>query len=109
MDAPIITGRKKSKLYFNKIEIFEDRVEAKAPLLPKKMILLKDILYWTEINKRIKNTPVIWATLTVYSHKTKCSIDSLHWENYHEIKALLTHGKERNSKKEEKIYNSFWS
>lgn len=109
MDLPVIVGTRRSKLYFNTVEIFKDRIETKAPLLPKKTILLQDVLYWTEINKKIKNTNIIWTTLTLYTNKSKCYIESLRWENYNEMKAFLTKGKERNLEKESKIYNSFWS
>lgn len=109
MDLPVIIGNKRSKLYFNAIEIFKDRIEGKALLLPKKNIYFQDVLYWTEINKKIKNTNIIWCELTIYTSKTKYSIESLRWENYNEIKAFITKGKERNLEKEKKIYNSFWS
>lgn len=107
METPILSGKKRSSLYFNKIDIYKDRMEQKGILMPKKIIYLKDILYWTEVNKRQNPGNISWTELTVYTEKTKYTIMTLHWDNYQELKQALTNGKTRNLEMENKIYNSF--
>jgi len=103
-----ITGSKRSSLLFKKIEVYKNRLEAKDWPLPKKTILLKDIICWTEINRKIRNTNILWQELTVYTSTTKYAIESRCWNNYNEMKDFLVKGKVRNSEKEKKIYDSFW-
>ncbi len=108
MSTLILSGQKRSNLYFNKIDIYSDRLEGKALLLPRKTIQICDIISWIEINKKIRNTQVIWTELTIYTKKTSYTINSLRWHNYQEMKYILTKDKVRNTEKEEKIYKSFW-
>lgn len=108
MDTPILTGQKRSKLNFMKIEIYSDRLEARNDFFVKKTIPLGEIRLWTEINKRLNPGNINYTELTVYTDKTKHTINSLHWANYAEIREMLINGKERDTAKEEKIYNSFW-
>jgi hypothetical protein len=108
MDTPILTGQKRSKLNFMKIEIYSDRLEARNDFFLKKNILLSEITSWTEINKRLNPGNINYTELTLYTDKTKHTINSLHWSNYVEIRELLTNDKRRDVEKEEKIYKSFW-
>lgn len=108
METPILTGQKRSKLNFMKIEIYSDRIEARNDFFLKKNILLSEITSWTEINKRLNPGNINYTELTVYTDKTKHTINSLHWANYAEIRELLTNGKKRDVEKEEKIYKRFW-
>lgn len=108
MESPILTGQKLSKLNFMKMDIYADRLVAKNEFFMKKTILLNDITSWTEINRKISAGNITFTELTVYTDKTKHTINSLHWSNYAEIKELLTSGKTRDTAKEEKIYKSFW-
>lgn len=108
MDTPILTGQKRSKLNFMKIEIYADRLEARNDFFVKKNIPLSEITSWTEINKRLNPGNINYTELTVYTDKTKYTINSLHWSNYAEIKELLTNGRMRDVEKEQKIYKSFW-
>ena len=93
-------------LYFNKIDIYSDRLEHKGLLLPAKIILLNDITSWTEINK--KQAGNLWVEVTVYTAKMKYTINSLHWNNFDELREAITSGKTRDVEKEKKIYNSIW-
>ncbi len=108
MESPKLQGQKRSKLYFNKIDIYEDRMEAKGIFMPRKIILRKDILRWTEINRKHSNTGLSWLEFTVYTDKTQYMINSLHWHNYNAMKAELSADKPRDTAKEQKIANSFW-
>jgi hypothetical protein len=108
MDTPILTGQKRSKLNFMKIEIYADRLEARNDFFVKKNFLLSEITSWTEINKRLNPGNINYTELTLYTEKTKYTINSLHWANYAEIKETLTNGRKRDVEKEEKIYKSFW-
>lgn len=108
METLEIIGIKKSSLLFKKIDIFNDRIEAKDWPLPKKTILLNEITSWTEINRKIKNTNIVWQELTIYADKTKYAIESRCWQNYSEMKDFLVKGKVRDTEKEKKIYDSFW-
>lgn len=107
METPIITGQKRSKFNFMRIEIYEDRLFTKNLFL-KKTIFLDDITSWTEINKKLKSGPLTWTEFTIYTPYTKYTIHSLHWNNYQEMKNHLTGGVHRDREKEAKIYNSFW-
>lgn len=109
METPIVEGQKRSSLYFNKISIYHDRMEAKGILMPKKVFFLKDIISWTEINKKQDPGNIRWTELTIYTAKKKYVIMTLHWKNYETLKEILTHGKIRDIEKEKKIYNSIWS
>lgn len=108
METPILSGQKRSKLNFMKIEIYSDRLEARNDFFLKKTIPLDQITSWTEINKRLNPGNITYVELTVYTDKTKHTINSLHWSNHVEIRELLTRGKTRDTAKEEKIYKSFW-
>jgi hypothetical protein len=108
METPIISGKRRSKFNFMKIEIYSDRIEARNDFFMSKTILLNEITSWTEINRKISAGNIRFTELTVYTNKTKHTINSLHWENYAEIREMLTQGKQRDTAKEEKIYNSFW-
>jgi hypothetical protein len=109
METPKLSGQKRSSLYFNKIDIYADRMEAKGIFVPRKVIQRKDILSWTEINKKHRTAPIAWTEFTIYTEKTKYMINSLHWHNFAEMKAELSAGKTRDTAKEEKIYKSIWS
>lgn len=108
MNTPILSGQKRSKLNFMKIEIYADRIEARNDFFLKKHILLSEITSWTEINKRLNPGNINYTELTVYTDKTKHTINSLHWSNYAEIREFLTNGRKRDVEKEEKVYKSFW-
>lgn len=108
METPILSGNKRSRFYFNKIDIYSNRMEAKGILVPKKTILLNDIHSWTEINKKQNPGNITWTELTIYTNKTKYVIMTLHWNNYNELKEALTKGKKRDTEKEEKIYKSIF-
>jgi hypothetical protein len=108
METPILSGQKRSKLNFMKIEIYSDRIEARNDFFLKKNILLSEIKSWTEINKRLNLGNINYTELTVYTDKTKHTINSLHWSNYAEIREFLTNGRTRDVEKEEKVYKSFW-
>ncbi|CAD7798953.1 hypothetical protein CHRY9390_00412 [Chryseobacterium aquaeductus] len=108
MDTPILSGNKRSSLYFNKIDIYADRMEAKGIFLPKKTIKRADILSWTSVNKKLNNGLVSWTEFTIYTAKTSYMIKNLHWNNYNELVANLSEGKVRDTAKEEKIYKSFF-
>ncbi len=108
MDTPTVSGQKRSSLYFNKVDIYSDRIEIKGLLLPKKVILRDEITSWTEINKKHKSANINWVEVTVYTNKTKYMINSLHWQNFNEMKEALTEGKTRDTAKEKKIYDSIW-
>lgn len=107
METPIVVGQKRSSLYFNKINIFKDRMEAKGILIPKKTIFLKDILSWTEINRKQNPGNIQWTEFTIYTEKTKYVIATLHWNNYNEMKEALTAGVTRDTEKEKKIYEGY--
>ncbi|MCU0237939.1 MAG: hypothetical protein MUC29_00725, partial [Pyrinomonadaceae bacterium] len=104
METPILSGKKRSRLNFMKIEIYQDRVEARNDFFLKKNIKLDEIKSWTEINKKINPGNINFTELTIYTDKTKYSINSLHWENYVEIREMLTQDKQRDTEKEQKIY-----
>lgn len=108
MDTPVLTGQKRSRFNFMKLDIYADRLFAKNEFFMKKIIPLNEIISWTEINRKISAGNITFTELTVYTEKTKHMINSLHWANYLEIKELLTNGKTRDTAKEEKIYKSFW-
>lgn len=108
MDTPILTGHKRSKLNFMKMEIYADKLVAKNEFFMKKTILLNEITSWTEINRKISAGNITFTELTIYTEKAKHTINSLHWTNYAQIRELLTNGKTRDTAKEEKIYKSFW-
>lgn len=107
MEALIIAGRKRSKFNFMTIEIDNNLVKTKNMFL-RKSFPLNEITSWTEINKRMKGNNMTWKEFTVYTPKTKYTINSMHWDNYEELKAILSNGVQRDTKKEEKIYKSFW-
>lgn len=104
METPILSGQKRSKFYFNKIDIFADRMEAKGALVPKKTIYLKDIDSWIEINRLQNPGNISWTEFTLFAGKKNYKIMSLHWNNYNEMRDLLTKGKHRDTEKERKIY-----
>jgi hypothetical protein len=108
MDTPKVVGQKRSSLYFNKIDIYADRVEIKGLFLPRKIIMLNDITWWTEINKDLKTVGVVMQELTIKTAKTKYVIRSLNWSNYPEIRDSIVSGRTRNTERENKIYNSIW-
>jgi hypothetical protein len=108
LETPLLKGIKRSSFNFMKIEIYADRFEAKNMFLPKKIIPRSEIISWTEVNKKLRNNSLSWVELTIYSSKTKYTILSMHWNNYIEMKNLLTANIPRDTAKEEKIYKSFW-
>ena len=108
METPKIQGQKRSSLYFNKVDIYSDRLETKGLLMPKKVIPFADIISWTEINKKHAQAKLTWTEFTVYTAKTKYMISSLHWNNYDQMKAALSAGRPRDTEKEKKLYNSVW-
>lgn len=108
METPILIGKKRSKLNFMKVEIYSDKVEVRNDFFLKKTIPLADIISWIEINKKLNPGNITYVELTLFTNKTKHTINSLHWENYVEIREMLTNGKQRDTEKEQKIYNSFW-
>jgi hypothetical protein len=108
METPILQGKKLSSLYFNKIDIYADRIEAKGILIPRKIIYRKDITSWTEVTKRQSRAGITWLEFTIYTAKTEYKIMSMYWANYNEMKAELSAGKIRDTAKETKINNSFW-
>ncbi len=108
METPKVVGQKRSSLYFNKIDVYADRVEIKGLFLPKKIIMLEDIISWYEINKNLKAVGVIMQELTIKTAKTKYAIRSLNWSNYPEMRDSIVAGRMRDTEKEKKIYNSFF-
>jgi hypothetical protein len=107
MSQLVMEGKRRSKLMFVKVAVFEDRVEIKRPVLPVKTMMRDDITSWTEINKKL-NTGLTWTEFTFYTAKTKYMLNSLHWQNYAEIRDLISNGKHRDVEKEQKTYKSFW-
>jgi hypothetical protein len=103
METPKVIGQKRSSLYFNKVVIYNDRLEAKGFLVPKKVIPLEEIQSWTEVNRKHRQSNLAWSEFTVYTAKTKYMISSLHWNNYNEMKSVLAAGKPRDTAKEEKM------
>jgi hypothetical protein len=108
METPKVVGQKRSSLYFNKIDVYADRVEIKGLILPKKVIMLDDITWWTEINKNLKAVGVIMQELTIKTAKTKYVIRSLNWSNYPEIRDAIVAGRMRDTDREKKIYDSIF-
>ena len=109
MEQPVVTGQKRSKFYFNKIEIYKDRMEAKSILMPKKTIYLNEITSWTEVNKQHRKAANLkWTELIIYTSKTSYKIMSLHWKNYLQVKEALVRNKHRDVEKEKKILASYW-
>ena len=108
METPEIIGKKTSSLLFKRINIYNDRLEAKNWPFPTTIILFNNILSWTEVNRQIKNTNIVSQELTVYSSRTKYTIESCFWHNYNDVKDFLVKGKVRDAEKEKKIYDSFW-
>lgn len=104
METPKIIGQKNSSLFFNKVEIYSDRLETKALLMPKKVMPLSEITSWIEINKKHPKAKIYWQEFTVFAGKKKYMFNSLHWKNYEEMKAFLSAGKQRDTAKENKIY-----
>lgn len=109
MEQPIVRGEKRSKFYFNKIEIYKNRMEAKGILMPKKIIYLNDITAWTEVNKQHRKAANLkWTELVIYTSKTSYKIMTLHWNNYSQLKEALVKNKLRDPEKEKKILSSYW-
>lgn len=104
MDAPKLQGLKRSPLFFDKIDIFNDRMETKALIGSRKIFPFAEITSWTEVNKKQRNSNISWIEFTVYTAKSKYMINSLHWKNFNEMKALLSAGKPRDTEKEAKLY-----
>lgn len=62
---------------------------------PKKIIYLKDILSFTEIEKENKQGK--WKDLTIYTNSKKVKLSSSMINNYFEFKKVLVKGKRRNT------------
>jgi hypothetical protein len=81
-----------SILAFDSILIYKDRVEIKSILgFLKRTIYLKDIVGYTEIEK--KNKYLTWTDLTIYTDRTKYKLSSNLYSNYIQLKFALISGK----------------
>ena len=103
MEAPKLQGQKRSPLFFDKIDLFEDRMETKALIGSKKVFPFAEINSWTEIKKQQRKSNITWLEFTVYTAKKKYMINSLHWKNYNDMTAILSAGKKRDTAKEAKL------
>ncbi len=76
------------------ILIYSDYLKIKSILgNTKKVIYLKDITSWTEIEKETKYTK--WTELTIYTDQTKFKLSSSVYSNYLQLKYVLVKGKKR--------------
>ena len=79
---------------FDSIFIFSDHFKVKSIFgTTKKVILLKDITTWTEIEKETKYTKC--TDLTIYTEQTKFKLTSSIYNNYPQLKSALIKGKTR--------------
>lgn len=103
METPKLQGQKRSPLFFDKIDLFEDRMETKALIGSKKVFPFSEIISWTEVKKQQRKSNITWIEFTVYTDKKKYMINSLHWKNFNEMKAILSAGKPRDTEREAKL------
>lgn len=76
------------------ILIYSDHLKVKSIFgNTKKVIYLKDITTWTEIEKETKHTK--WTDLTIYTDRTKFKLSSSIYNNYPQLKSALVKGKTR--------------
>lgn len=108
MQKPIVEAQKRSSFNFMKITVYDDRLETKNMFFPTQVYYRKDIVSWTEINKKLRNNPLQWLEFTVYTSKRSYTIRSMHWNNYTQLRDELIQNVPRDTEKEKKIYKSFW-
>lgn len=76
------------------ILIYSDHLKVKSIFgNTKKIIYLKDIITWTEVEKETKYTK--WTDLTIYTDRTKYKLSSSTYKNYPQLKSALVKGKTR--------------
>lgn len=76
------------------ILIYSDHIKFKSIFgNTKKVIYLKDITTWTEIEKESKYSK--WTELTIYTERNKFKLSSSIYNNYPQLKSFLVKGKTR--------------
>jgi hypothetical protein len=88
-----------SLLTFETLEVDNEKLVVKSILqYPKKIIYLRDIISYNEIEKENKSGK--WFDLTIFTQTGKYKISSSVISNYHQFKPILTKGKLRNTHSE---------
>jgi hypothetical protein len=87
--------------YFDTILIYSDHVLIQSIFgNTKKVIFLKDIESWTEVEKENKHSK--WKELVIYTKQTKYQLSSAIYANYPQLKSALVSGKPRDFQKQDR-------
>lgn len=93
--SEVLKGVPVSKGNLKKITIYSDRLEAKEFLSPIKAFPLDEIKAWSETQVIQNPGNIRYLRLTIYTQTKQYSILSLYWQNYMDLRNILTYEKKQ--------------